>query len=99
MHEPVMTSEAIRYLAPKDGDCVVDCTAGRGGHAEEILRRVRPSGRLVAIDRDPEAVLACKERLKAFADSLTLVCDNYRNLLQIRNRLGLVRIDGVLIDC
>lgn len=99
MHEPVMKSEALRWLGPVPGDCIIDCTAGRGGHAEEILRRVRPGGKLVAIDRDPEAVLACKERLAAFADSLVLVCDNYRNILQIRNRLGLKNVDGVLIDC
>src|SRR5688572_16597381 len=97
-HEPVMKSEAIGWLEPEAGDCVIDCTAGRGGHAEEILRKVRPGGRLVAIDRDPEAILACKENLKAYADSLTLVCDNYRNIAQIRNRLGLKYVNGVLID-
>lgn len=98
-HEPVLSKEVLEYLRVKEGDCVVDCTAGMGGHAEEILKRIGPHGRLVAIDCDANAVVACKERFRHYSDAPDLVCDNYRNIIQIRHRLGLKRIDAILIDC
>ena len=54
-HYPVMLEEAVKALAPSDGDTVVDATFGGGGHARRILRELGPGGRIVGIDRDPEA--------------------------------------------
>lgn len=98
-HEPVMMQEVLSALQLSPGDNAVDCTAGYGGHSEEILRRILPGGRLVSIDRDSDAIVACKERLRSYGDAVTLVCDNYRNLARIRNRIGLGRVKAVLIDC
>lgn len=98
-HDPVMLGEVLDRLRPAPGHHVIDCTAGCGGHAEEILKRIGPAGKLVAIDRDPDAILACRERLGSAGGALTLVCENHRNVERIRNRLGLGGVDAVLIDC
>src|SRR6188768_769837 len=52
-HRPIMVAEILEVLAPKPGEVAVDCTLGYGGHAEEILQRLQPSGRLVGLDADP----------------------------------------------
>ena len=54
-HRPVMLQEAVAALDPKDGETVVDATFGGGGHSRQILERLGVAGRLLAIDRDPEA--------------------------------------------
>lgn len=54
-HTPVMLEEAVAALAPSNGDVVVDATFGGGGHARAILEKLAPDGRVVGIDRDPEA--------------------------------------------
>ena len=53
MHRPIMVEEIVRILAPKAGEIVVDCTLGYGGHAMELLKRLRPGGKLIALDADP----------------------------------------------
>jgi 16S rRNA (cytosine1402-N4)-methyltransferase len=55
-HRPVMLEEAVAALEPKDGETVVDATFGGGGHASRILERLAPDGRVIGIDRDPQAV-------------------------------------------
>lgn len=54
-HTPVMLEEVVAALAPSNGDVVVDATFGGGGHARAILEKLAPDGRVVGIDRDPEA--------------------------------------------
>ena len=55
-HIPVLLHEAVDGLAVREDGIYVDGTFGRGGHSREILRRLGPNGRLIGIDRDPEAV-------------------------------------------
>jgi 16S rRNA (cytosine1402-N4)-methyltransferase len=55
-HRPVMLEEAVAALDPKDGETVVDATFGGGGHAARILEKLTPDGRVIGIDRDPQAV-------------------------------------------
>jgi len=54
-HRPVMLEEAVAALDPKDGETIVDATFGGGGHTEPILEKLAPDGRVVGIDRDPQA--------------------------------------------
>jgi 16S rRNA (cytosine1402-N4)-methyltransferase len=63
-HRPVMLEEAMASLAPKDGETVVDATFGGGGHARRILEKLAPDGRVVGIDRDPQAVERASELLR-----------------------------------
>src|SRR5258705_3781695 len=61
MNEPVLLTEAIEALAIRPDGSYVDGTFGRGGHSRAILERLGPQGRLIALDRDPEAEHAAKE--------------------------------------
>ena len=59
-HVPVMLDEVVEALAPRPGGCYVDCTFGRGGHTRALLDRIGPAGRVLAMDRDPQAVQAAR---------------------------------------
>ena len=56
-HEPVMVREVLGFLNPQPGETVMDCTAGRGGHAIEIAKRLSPGGTLIALDVQPDGSL------------------------------------------
>src|SRR2546428_8283062 len=61
MHRPVLAAEAIEALAVRADGIYIDGTFGRGGHSRAILNRLGPQGRLVALDRDPQAVAAARD--------------------------------------
>ncbi len=94
-HYSVMLNECINALNIKPNGLYVDCTAGGGGHSLEIVKRLSPEGRLIAIDRDPSAISAVAKRLYEFSDKVELVNDNFSNLPNILNGR---KPDGVLID-
>src|SRR5690242_21876384 len=64
-HRPVMVAEILEVLAPRPGELAVDCTLGYGGHAREILARLRPGGRLLGLDADPVELPKTEARLRA----------------------------------
>lgn len=94
-HFSVMLAECIDWLNIKPDGLYVDCTAGGGGHSFEIAKRLNGNGRLIAIDRDPEAIAAVTKRLAPFSDRVEIINSNYSALGEI---LGDRRADGVLID-
>src|SRR6266481_9159869 len=61
MHRPVLAAEAIEALAVRADGIYIDGTFGRGGHSRAILDRLGPQGRLVALDRDPQAMAAARD--------------------------------------
>lgn len=63
-HRPVLVREALRLLAPRPGETVIDCTAGRGGHAVEFARAVGPTGRVVLLDVDAGNLAYAAQRLR-----------------------------------
>jgi 16S rRNA (cytosine1402-N4)-methyltransferase len=69
-HVPVLLEESLQFLNVKPGATVVDATLGLGGHSSAIVRRLGPQGRLIAFDRDPQAMELAKARLAAVADEL-----------------------------
>ncbi len=97
-HTPVMTKEVLDLLQCKPGGIYVDATVGLGGHTEAILERIQPGGQLIGIDRDKESLEKVQTRLKAYASSLRLLHDNYKNLPLILNNLSGPSIDGILVD-
>lgn len=95
-HIPVLFYETIDSLGIKPDGIYVDCTAGGGGHSSEILKHLT-TGRLIAIDRDPEAIEVLGERIGK-DDRVTIVHDNFFNIKQILVSLGTDAVDGVLAD-
>jgi hypothetical protein len=64
-HRPIMVAEILEVLAPQPGEFAVDCTLGYGGHAQEILARIRPGGKLLGLDIDPVELPKTEARLRA----------------------------------
>lgn len=94
-HVTVLLDEAVDALAVKPGGTYVDGTFGRGGHSRAVLARLGESGRLIAFDRDPQAIAAGR----AIADPrLELVHAPFSELAEVLDRLGVTEIDGVLLD-
>lgn len=89
----------MALLEPRPGDVVVDGTVGGGGHAAALLERIGPTGRLVALDVDDEALLEAGRRLGSPGDSrVTLVRASFRELGRVLSDLGIARIDRLLLD-
>ena len=98
VHVPVLLDEVIAGLRPQRGGYFVDCTVGLGGHAAAILERISPSGRLLGIDADPEAIKVSQDKLSDYGEAVTLVNDNFVNLEAICTRYHFHPVDGILFD-
>ena len=79
-HVPVLLSEVLELVAARPGGLYVDATLGAGGYTEALLRASAPSGRVVAFDRDREAIEAAKARLRDYSDRLSFVWGSFANL-------------------
>jgi len=94
-HRPVLLAEAIEALRTRPDGIYVDATFGRGGHTRAVLARLGPHGRVIALDRDPEAVAAAA----ALDDPrLTMRHAPFSRLTQVLSEAGIARVDGVLFD-
>src|SRR6266576_4390471 len=85
-HRPIMVAEVLEVLAPRPGEVAVDCTLGYGGHAQEILARLRPGGKLFGLDADPIELPKTEARLRALGfgpDIFTAHRSNFAGLPQI----------------
>lgn len=96
-HIPVLFTETIDSLQIRPDGIYVDCTAGGGGHSSAILAKLNENGRLIAIDRDPQAIAVLKERFGSDA-RVTIVNDNFSNVISILQQLGIDGVDGILAD-
>lgn len=97
-HAPVLLEEVLAALQVRAGGRYLDATFGRGGHTAAILERVGKDGRVMAIDRDPEAIRAGRERFEA-DERLTLVMGPFSQLANFAAESGtLGGFDGVLLD-
>ncbi len=98
LHRPVLLEEVVDALAIRPDGLYVDGTYGRGGHAREILRRLGEQGRLLVMDRDPEAIAAAQTE-HGGDDRVTIIHDEYARLDSHLEELGLQqRVDGLLLD-
>ena len=95
-HIPVLKESTIELLNVRDGLVYVDGTIGGGGHSKAILEKANIS-RLVGIDQDIEALEAAKNNLKDFSN-VTFVNNNFRNIDEVFEELGLEKVDGILVD-
>jgi len=94
-HQTVLLEEAVEALLVRPEGIYVDATFGRGGHSREILARLGPGGRLIALDRDPQAVAAAAQ----ISDSrFAIVHAGFGGLRDVLQRSGIGRVSGVLLD-
>ncbi|MBL9190220.1 MAG: 16S rRNA (cytosine(1402)-N(4))-methyltransferase RsmH [Opitutaceae bacterium] len=100
-HRPIMVSEILAVLALQPGEHAVDCTLGFGGHAQELLARLTPGGRLIGLDVDPIEQPKTTARLRAAGwgeDVFTAVRSNFAGLPKVLGALGLDGVHAVLAD-
>ncbi len=97
-HTPVLVEEVIKALAVQPGGRYIDCTLGTGGHAAAILEHSSPSGQLLGIDADPEAIKVTRQRLRPYSNSILLINDNFVNLKSICYKHDFLPVHGILLD-
>lgn len=93
MHKPVLLKEVIDYLNPQPNQNFIDCTIGGGGHSKVILEKIKPSGKILGIDLNREAL----ENLKDL-NNLILIQDNFSNLKSIVEKNNFYPVNGILLD-
>lgn len=97
-HIPVLQNEVSEYLKPEPKHFLIDGTVGLGGHAESLLARVLPGGRLLGIDRDAASLEIARERLSRFGDAVVLVNDSYSNAKMHACANGFTHVNSILLD-
>ena len=97
-HVSVLLDECINYLDIKPDGIYVDGTLGLGGHSSEIAKRLGEGGRLIASDRDLASIERASARLAPWADRVTIVHGNFRDVAAILDEQGVPAVDGMLFD-
>lgn len=97
-HVPVLLQESIEALALGPSKNVIDCTLGDAGHAEKILEKIAPNGKLLGIDADAESLLRAKQFLYQHEDRVTFVRSNFSRLRDIVSETNFGPVHGILFD-
>ena len=101
-HVPVLWNDAMTYLAVRRGGTYVDCTLGFAGHASAMARALGPQGRLIGLDRDPEALELARERLAALSAELGSAAPEYAlhhaEFSRLQEFVPESGVDGILAD-
>lgn len=98
LHKPVLLNECIENLSIKPNGVYLDGTLGGAGHSLEIAKLLNEKGMLIGIDRDIEAINVSRERLAKVKPEVKLVNDNYKNIKDVLERIGVEKVDGILLD-
>ena len=97
-HIPVLYQEVMTMLALKPNGRYIDGTVGAGGHTAGILEQTAPDGRILAFDRDPEAIEFAQQRLGALAERVTFVQASFVEMGEVATAWGFTAVDGILLD-
>lgn len=95
-HLPVLLREVLEQLDPQPGQVVLDGTLGGGGHARAICQRVGSTGRVIALDRDPAAIEAGRQRMQGLP--VELVRANFCDAPEVLKQLNVAAVDAILLD-
>lgn len=103
LHVPVLLRQVLDVLSPQPGHVVVDCTLGLGGHSAALLERIKPNGRLIALDLDPTNIAEARivlQRVRGREGTVAfeLHHENFANLPAVLARAGVTRVDALLAD-
>lgn len=96
-HIPVMLNECLSGLNINPNGVYVDGTLGGAGHSSEILKKLK-DGKLIAIDKDDDAINFSKKRLEKISKNFVIVHNDFKNIPQILEDLKFSEVDGVLLD-
>jgi len=97
-HVSVLRDETLEFLNLRPGCVVVDATVGLGGHSKEILKRILPGGKLVAIDQDEKALETAKKNLAEYKDHVQFLHGNFSDLVSLLKNAGVDSADALLMD-
>jgi 16S rRNA (cytosine1402-N4)-methyltransferase len=96
-HIPVLLDECIEGLNIRPDGIYVDGTAGGAGHSSVIASHLSREGRLIALDRDPDAVAVASQRLSQYSNA-QVIHSNYSQMREVLDSLGIDKVDGILMD-
>jgi 16S rRNA (cytosine1402-N4)-methyltransferase len=97
-HRSVMPEEVLALLQPRAGGTYLDGTLGGAGHAQLILEHSHPDGRLIGLDRDPEALRKAAQVLNPYGDRVVLRHRNFSEAAEVLAELKIDGLDGMLLD-
>ena len=97
-HIPVLYHEVLQLLRPQPDGRYLDATLGAGGHTAGILQESAPTGRVLAFDRDPEAIVFARQQLVSYGSRVTYVNASYAAMAQLAPANGFAELDGILLD-
>lgn len=99
MHNPVLLSEVLDALHPRDGGLYIDATFGFGGHTTAILERSKPSGKVLAIEIDSEVLnFSQKKFVEQFGERIVFFNADYADIEQVASQCGFSEVDGMVLD-
>jgi len=98
VHVPVLFTQVSATLAARPGGSYIDCTLGGGGHSLAIIEASGPQGRLLGLDRDPDALIAARRRLESYAERVVLIQTNFAELGSVARQAQFTGVDGILFD-
>ncbi|SNR85713.1 16S rRNA (cytosine(1402)-N(4))-methyltransferase RsmH [Desulfurobacterium atlanticum] len=96
-HPPVLLKESVKFLNAEKGGVFVDCTLGGGGHTETILE-ANPENKVIAIDRDEEAIERAIKKLERFGDRFSVYHANFSQIDAVLDEESVDFVDGILFD-
>lgn len=97
VHNSVLLQESINGLNIQPNGIYIDGTLGGAGHSKKIVEKLDPTGKLVGIDRDEEAIEVSKKRLANYKN-IIYVQDNHDNIKEILEKLKIKKVNGILLD-
>ena len=97
-HESVLLEESIDWLKPSSGKVLLDGTLGLGGHSARWLEKSSPDGRVVGIERDPQALVEARRVLEKFGDRAMTIHGNFKDCDEMLRERKIAPVDAVLLD-
>ena len=98
VHQPVMPTEVLKYLAPKQGGVYLDLTVGAGGHSALIAEKIGKQGKIIGIDQDAEILQYAKEKLQTTETPFQLFHSPFSQAFAVLKQNGIAQVDGILMD-
>lgn len=98
MHTSVLLEETVDGLRVRPDGVYVDGTLGGAGHAQRVCGKLSAKGRFIGIDQDQDAIIAAARRLDEYKGNTTIVRSNYCYMVQELKKLGIKKVDGILLD-